>query len=91
MVKISKELIDSLSKLAKINLTKEQKKKYAGEFSSVMGYMEEIKNLDVNNIPETDQGRGIIGVVDGGSPVGVENEKEIKDRKDFLRKIGYKS
>ena len=40
---ITKDLIDSLSKLAKINLTKEQEEKYADEFSSVMGYMEEIK------------------------------------------------
>lgn len=53
MVKISKDLIDSLSKLAKINLTKEQEEKYAGEFSSVMGYMEEIKNLNVDHIQET--------------------------------------
>lgn len=53
MTKISKDLIDTLSKLAKINLTKEQEEKYAGEFSSVMNYMEEIKNLDVENIPET--------------------------------------
>ena len=42
-------------------------------------------------VAETKQGRGIIGVVDGGSPAGVENEKEEKERKEFLRKIGYKS
>jgi len=53
MTKISKDLIDTLSKLAKINLTKEQEEKYAGEFSSIMNYMEEIKNLDVSNIQET--------------------------------------
>ena len=53
MAKISKDLIDNLSKLAKINLTKEQEEKYAGEFSSVMGYMEEIKNINVDNVPET--------------------------------------
>lgn len=53
MAKISKDIIDSLSKLAKINLTKEQEEKYAGEFSSVIGYMDEIKNLNVENIPET--------------------------------------
>jgi len=41
-------------------------------------------------VVETKQGRGIIGVVDGGSPKGVENEEETKERKDFLRKIGYK-
>lgn len=53
MVKVSKDLIDNLSKLAKINLTKEQEEKYADEFSSVIGYMEEIKKVDVSNIQET--------------------------------------
>ena len=42
-------------------------------------------------VAETEQGRGIMGVIDGGSPVGVEDEKEEKERKEFLRKIGYKS
>lgn len=41
-------------------------------------------------VAETKQGRAILGVVDGSSPVGVENEKEEKDRKEFLRRIGYK-
>lgn len=39
---------------------------------------------------ETDQGRGILGVIDGGSPLGFENEEEINKRKELLRKIGYK-
>lgn len=39
---------------------------------------------------ETAQGRGIIGVVDGSSPLGVEGEKEIAERKGLLRKFGYK-
>ena len=41
-------------------------------------------------VAETSLGRGIVGVVDGGSPVGVENIKQEKERKEFLRKIGYK-
>ena len=41
-------------------------------------------------LAETGQGRGILGVVDGSSPKGVEDEGEIRWRKDFLRKIGYK-
>ncbi|GAB4473022.1 MAG: adenosine-specific kinase [Anaerolineales bacterium] len=41
-------------------------------------------------IAETEQGRGILGVVDGFSPKGVEGEEDIAWRKDFLRKIGYK-
>jgi aspartyl-tRNA(Asn)/glutamyl-tRNA(Gln) amidotransferase subunit C len=50
---ISKDLIKSLSKLAKINLTEKEVEKYTNEFSSVIGYMEEIKNIDVENISET--------------------------------------
>jgi len=41
-------------------------------------------------ILETEQGRGIIGVVDGQSPLGVEGEKDIAERKALLRKFGYK-
>ncbi|MCM8759206.1 MAG: adenosine-specific kinase [Candidatus Omnitrophica bacterium] len=41
-------------------------------------------------IAQTQQGRAILGVVDGFSPKGVEDEGEIKWRKDLLRKIGYK-
>ncbi len=42
-------------------------------------------------VAETDQGRGIMGVVDGAKPKGVEDEAGVKWRKDFLRKIGYKT
>ena len=39
---------------------------------------------------ETQQGRGVLGVVDGFSPKGVEAEEQIRERKDLLRKFGYK-
>ncbi len=38
----------------------------------------------------TEQGRGVMGVVDGLSPKGVETESDVAARKEFLRKIGYK-
>lgn len=41
-------------------------------------------------IAETSQGRGILGVIDGIKTKGIEGEKEIQERKEFLRKIGYK-
>lgn len=41
-------------------------------------------------VGETQQGRGILGVVDGYSPKGVENDADIQKRKDLLRKFGYK-
>jgi aspartyl-tRNA(Asn)/glutamyl-tRNA(Gln) amidotransferase subunit C len=50
---ISKDLIKNLSKLAKINLTEKEIEKYTNDFSSIMGYMEEIKNIDVGDTSET--------------------------------------
>lgn len=41
-------------------------------------------------IAETEQGRGIMGVVDGLRSKGIETDEDIKSRKEFLRKIGYK-
>lgn len=41
-------------------------------------------------IAETEQGRGILGVVDGIHTQGIEGEEDIRWRKEFLRKIGYK-
>jgi hypothetical protein len=41
-------------------------------------------------IAETEQGRGIVGVVDGLKSKGIETEQDVKARKEFLRKIGYK-
>lgn len=41
-------------------------------------------------VAETDQGRGILGVIDGLKSIGIESDADIKFRKEFLRKIGYK-
>ena len=41
-------------------------------------------------VVETEQGKGILGIVDGFKMKGIETEKERTIRKDFLRKIGYK-
>jgi adenosine/AMP kinase len=41
-------------------------------------------------VAETEQGRGILGVIDGLKPKDIEGPKDVEDRKSFLRKIGYK-
>ncbi len=41
-------------------------------------------------VAETEQGRGILGVVDGVRSKGIETEEHVRERKEFLRKIGYK-
>lgn len=42
-------------------------------------------------VAESEQGRGIVGVIDGFEPKGIEDEEGIAWRKGFLRKIGYKA
>ena len=41
-------------------------------------------------VAETEQGRGVMGLIDGYPPLGTEDEERIQERKEFLRKIGYK-
>lgn len=41
-------------------------------------------------VARSENGSGILGVIDGGAPVGVESEKDVYERRAFLRKIGYK-
>ena len=41
-------------------------------------------------VAETDQGRAVLGVVDGFKPLGIEDEEKRKERMEFLRRIGYK-
>lgn len=41
-------------------------------------------------VAQTEQGRGVLGVIDGSSPKGVETEADANTRREFLRKIGYK-
>lgn len=41
-------------------------------------------------VAETEQGRGILGVIDGAVPQGVEKEEDVEKRKKFLRTISYK-
>jgi hypothetical protein len=42
-------------------------------------------------VAETEQGRGILGVIDGRPPLGVEDDEAVRWRKEFLRKFGYKT
>ncbi len=41
-------------------------------------------------VAETEHGRGVLGVVDGGTPAGVEGDEDVRARKELLRRIGYK-
>jgi len=42
-------------------------------------------------LAETEQGRGVMGVVDGLKTLGIESESDVTERKALLRKFGYKA
>jgi len=42
-------------------------------------------------VAETEQGRGVLGVIDGQKPLGIEDEEGVRWRKGILRKFGYKT
>ncbi|MFA5412511.1 MAG: adenosine-specific kinase [Candidatus Micrarchaeia archaeon] len=58
--------------------------------SEVVGVFAATSNPVQAVVAETLKGRGIMGVIDGGRPLGVETEADKKDRKELLRKLGYK-
>jgi uncharacterized protein len=41
-------------------------------------------------VAQTEQGRGVVGVIDGSSPKGIEGPEDARRRHEFVRKIGYK-
>ena len=41
-------------------------------------------------VAETPQGRGIMGVIDGGKPQGIESAEDVEERKELVKKFGYK-
>ncbi len=41
-------------------------------------------------VAETEQGRGVLGVIDGSSPKGIETESHVKARIELLQRFGYK-
>ncbi len=61
--------------------------KYVGEICTI--FCATANPLQVI-VAESVQGRGILGVIDGSSPLGVETEKDVGDRRAFLRKMGYR-
>ena len=41
-------------------------------------------------VAETELGRGVLGVIDGATPLGIESDDDVAERKALLRQIGYK-
>ena len=67
---------------------------YAGSFGVADGHIRQLWTAHANPLQAlvvtTDQGRGVVGVVDGFPTVGVEQDSDVQARQQFIRRIGYK-
>lgn len=61
--KLSVEAVQRIAKLARIELSEEEKEKYAKELSAVLGYIEQLSEVDTESIPVTDQVTGLVNIV----------------------------
>ena len=56
---ISKEEVEHIAKLARLGLSKEEKEKFSGQLSSILDYVEQLKEVDTDNVPPTAQVTGL--------------------------------
>ena len=61
--KISLQEIEHIAELAKIGLTKKEKEKFSEELSNILGYIEQLKEIDTKNIKPISQVTGLVNVV----------------------------
>lgn len=64
MAKITEEQVRHVAKLARLELKDEEVKKFSGQLSSVFEYMEILKEVDTNGVPETSQVTGLENVLE---------------------------
>ncbi len=77
-MKLTKQEIEDVAKLARLNLTEEEKENYAEQLSAVLGYVELLNEVDTEGIEETSQ---MIGLEDIVREDEVENCPEERRKK----------
>ncbi len=60
--KISKEQVSHIADLARIELTNKEKEKYADELSAVLGFVEQLSEVNTDNIISTSQVTGLVNI-----------------------------
>lgn len=61
-MKLSKEQIEKLAQLARLTLTEEEKQRYSTQLTSILDYVEILKELDTTGVAETSQVTGLVNV-----------------------------
>jgi aspartyl-tRNA(Asn)/glutamyl-tRNA(Gln) amidotransferase subunit C len=80
--------IEDLAVLARLDLTEEEKIRYAEQLSAVFGYISMLREVDTENVPETCQVTGLLNVVREDIAVSTDEEKRKKLIAAFPEKIG---
>ena len=85
--KISLEEVEHIAELARIELTKKEKEKFSDELSDILGYVEQLQEVDTKNIKPVSQVTGLVNVVredvaesfeEDGRKIMIENFPEEK-------------
>jgi aspartyl-tRNA(Asn)/glutamyl-tRNA(Gln) amidotransferase subunit C len=74
---LTKEEVIKIAKLARIELTEEEVEKFQKQLSTVLDYVEELKNVNVDGLEEVSQVTGLVNVQRDDKPVTANNHKEI--------------
>lgn len=61
-MKLTKEEVEHIAKLARLGITKEEREKFAGQLSSILEYFEQLKEVDTDDVPPTAQVTGLENV-----------------------------
>lgn len=87
-MQIDKDTIEYISKLARLNLTENEKEKYAEELSVVFDYIEELNKLDTENVRETFQVLDLENIVRDDKTKKYDKEKRTAVLANFPEKEG---
>lgn len=88
--KITEDEIQHVADLARIEISAEEKKKYASEMSAVLGYIDLLNEVKTDNITPTTQVTGLVNVVRGDDPRIEEANVNIGNRKKILEGVPLK-
>lgn len=77
---ISKEKIEHVAKLARIELTEKEKEKFTKELSSILDYIEQLNKVDTSKVKGISQVTGLENVVRDDEQQKIENKKEKREK-----------
>ena len=88
MPAISPKIIEDIAKLARLELSEEEKKMYATQLSAVFSYIEQLNEVDTDGVPETCQVTGLMDVTRADVAVPADSAVKKKLLAQFPERVG---